>query len=328
MTAQFLYRRRTFLTLAGAWLARPCGAKAEQPRGQVGHLFIGPANASRPYRDAFVAGLRALGYEIGVTLIYHERYADGDPARVPALIDELIALKPTVLVAVGYTARLMMAKTPIPIVMSNAFDPVDTGLVKSLARPGGTVTGVANFGPTLVAKQIELLSEIVPGLRRIAVVNDSSMRLVPAYEQVAEQAARSKGATTISLFADDQAAVIAAFARLEREGANALVVGASNLYFSFRNSFVAEAQRLRLPAIYPYEAFVRAGGLISYNGSVREGFRRAATFVDKILKGANPADLPVEQPTKFELIINLTTAKALGLEVPPTHIARADEVIE
>jgi putative tryptophan/tyrosine transport system substrate-binding protein len=229
---------------------------------------------------------------------------------------------------VGYTARLMMARTTIPIVLSNAFDPVETGLIKSLARPGGTVTGVANFGPTLVTEQIELLSEIVPGLRRVALLNDFSISQSHGYGQAAEQAARSKGATTISLYAEDRAAISAAFARIEAEGADALVVGASNLYFGLRDIIISEVQQRRLPAIYPYEAFVRAGGLISYNGSVREGFRRAAAFVHKILNGENPSEIPVEQPTKFELVVNLITARTLGLTIPPTLLARADEVIE
>ena len=322
--------RRNVLALAGAGLAWSirAGAKTPEPRHRVGHLFIGPATISRPYRDAFVSGLRELGYEIGGTLAYDERYANGEAARLPALIDELIALKPNVLVGVGQSARLMMAKTSIPIVMSNAFDPVEAGLVKSLSHPGGMVTGIANLGPSLVAKQIDILSEVVPRMARIVLLNDSSLRHIPGYDRAARAAARAKGAAIRSLFADDRDTITAAFAAMTVDRPDALVVGAAHIFFSFRDTIIAGAQQVGVPAIYPYEAYVKAGGLLSYNGNVRDGFRRAATFVAKILEGAKPDDLPVEQPTTFELHVNLKTATALGLTIPRSLLLRADQVIE
>jgi ABC-type uncharacterized transport system substrate-binding protein len=261
------------------------------------------------------------------------RDAEGKPERLSALAAELVALKVDVIVAAGAPHALAVKQTTrtIPIVFAVAADPVTDGLVTSLARPGGNVTGLSSFGPELVGKRLELLRQAVPGVSRVAVLwqpGGSGERTDKDMLKRAEVAARALGVRLQFVEARGPADIDRAFSDMTRERADALIVLGSPMFFAERRRLVDLAAKHRLPALYSARDSVDAGGLMSYGQNFADLFRRAATYVDKILKGAKPADLPVEQPTKFELVINLRTAKALGLTIPPSLLARADQVIE
>jgi putative tryptophan/tyrosine transport system substrate-binding protein len=328
-------RRREFIKLiGGAAVAWPLGSSAQQavkvPR--IGYL-AGNLAANPHLREAFLQGLRDLGYVEGRNLVIEYRDVEGKYERLPALAAELVALKVDVILA-GGTPQPLAAKQAtrtIPIVFAGAGDPVESGLITSLARPGGNVTGLSLLTPELVGKCLEQLKEAVPGVSRVAVLwqpGGFGERTEQDMLKQVEVAGRALGVRLQFVEARGPADFDSAFSDMTLARAGALTQFVSNMFFIERRRLVDLAAKNRLPAVYQVREFVDAGGLIAYGPSIADVFRRAATYVDKILKGANPADLPVQQPTKFELVINLKTAKALGLQIPPTMLTRADEVIE
>ena len=327
--------RRTFLAgTSAALLASPLAAEAQQAAkvARIGYLSPNLA-ANRHMQEAFRQGLRDLGYVEGRNLVIEYRDAEGKADRLPALAAELVALKVDVIVAAGPPAALAakQATRTLPIVFASSGDPVTSGLVTSLARPGGNVTGLSAVAPELVGKCLEQLKQAVPGVSRVAVLwqpGGLGERTDKYILKEAEVAARALGVRLQFVEARGPADFDRAFSDMTRARAGALTVLSTPMFVSERRRLVDLAAKNRLPAVYPWREFVDAGGLMSYGPNLADMFRRAATYVDKILKGAKPADLPVEQPTKFELVINLKTAKALGLTIPPSLLGRADEVIQ
>jgi putative ABC transport system substrate-binding protein len=279
--------------------------------------------------QAFQQGLRARGWGDGEIEI-EIRAADGQVERLPDLAAELVRLAPEVIVIAtpqaGYAAK--QATSTIPIVMVAMGDPVGLGFVASLARPGGNITGLSTVSPEMAGKWLQLLKTAIPGAERIAfLVNLRSAQQVPLL-QAAQQAARTLGINLLSVEASTSDEIDAAFATMARERAEALIVTGDPIFFLERARIVELAASHKLPSICQWSAFAAIGGLMSYGPDQNDLFRRAAMFVDKILKGAKPADLPIEQPTKFQLVINLKTARALGLTIPPLILGGADEVLE
>jgi ABC-type uncharacterized transport system substrate-binding protein len=327
--------RRVFIgTMAGGLLAAPLAAEAQQAAGvpRIGYLATKLVD-SPVALDGFRQELRDLGYVDGRTVVIEYRSAEGRLERWPALAAELVALKVDVIVAPPTPAALAakQATTTIPIVFIGAADPVGDGLVTSLARPGGNVTGLSNLGSDTVGKRLELLTQAAPGVRRVAVLwqpGGQGERTAQDMLKAADIAARALGPQLQVVEARGPANFDRAFSDMARARAEALIVLGSVMFFTERRRLLALAAKHRLPAVYPQRTFVDAGGLMAYGPNLADLFRRAATYVDKILKGAKPVDLPVEQPTKFELVINLKTAKALGLTIPPSVLGRADEVIQ
>jgi putative ABC transport system substrate-binding protein len=326
--------RRTFLgMMAGSLLAAPLAAEA-QPVAKVpriGYLALNPT-ANPHLHEAFRQGLRDLGYVEGRNVVIESRDAEGKPERLPALAAELVALKVDVLVAQSTVAALAakQATRTLPIVFPVA-DPVSSGLVTSLARPGGNLTGLSILAPEMVGKGLELLKQAVPGVSRVAVLWDPGAfpeRTAKDMRKEVEVAARALGVRLQFIEARGPDDFDRAFSEMTRARAGALTVLGGSMLFSERKRLVDLAGKNRLPAVYPWREGVDAGGLMAYGPNVADLFRRAATYVDKILKGAKPGDLPIEQPTKFELVINLKTAKALGLTIPRSLLQRADQVIE
>jgi putative tryptophan/tyrosine transport system substrate-binding protein len=326
-------RRDTILALF-ALGAAPLAAEAQQAAkiARIGYLV--PNLAASPHApEAFRQGLRDLGYVEGRNVVIEYRDAEGKFERLPALAAELVALKVDIIVApntVGAVAAKQATRT-LPIVFATAGDPVTSELVTSLARPGGNVTGLSILSPELVRKRLELLKQAVPGVSRVAVLwqpGAMGERTDQDMLKEAEVAARALGVRLHFIEARDPADLERAFSDMTRARAGALTVLGSTMFSTERRRLVDLAAKNRLPAVYPWREFVDAGGLMAYGANVDDLYRRAATYVDKILKGANPADLPVEQPTKFELVINLKTAKALGLTIPQSVLGRADEVIQ
>jgi putative ABC transport system substrate-binding protein len=280
--------------------------------------------------DAFREGLRQLGYVEGRNCRFEYRYADGFLDRLPALAAELVGLNPSVIVSSPMPANVAMKKatSTIPIIMANGADPVAFGLVQSLSRPGGNLTGLTNFAEALAAKQLDVIREMLSGITRIGtLVNIENPLHVPQWRET--QAAAVQATVALVRFdyrvPDD---LERAFDQFAREKVEAVLVPPDVTFVSHAARIAGLAANARLPTIFFSRGSVEAGGLMSYGPDLVENYRRAAVFVDKILRGAKPADLPVEQPTKFDLVINLRTARALGLTVPPTLLARANEVIE
>ena len=280
--------------------------------------------------EAFRKALRELGYVESRDIRIERRYSEGRDERLRDLASELVALKVDVIVTWGTpAARAAKAATKtIPIVTAALLDPVGTGLVASLARPGGNLTGVTNGGAELSGKNFELLTELAPGVKRIAVLWNPANPALPVTFREAQVAAEAKKLQIQSVAVSDPNEVDRALATMNEERPGALLVLQDPMLQAHRRQIVDFVARNRLPAMYERKTWVEAGGLMSYGVSFPDNFRRAATYVDKILKGAKPADLPVEQPTKFELVINLKTAKALGVTIPPSLLQRADQVIE
>src|SRR5437660_2446305 len=321
------------ITLLLGGLFSPLAVRAQQaakvPR--IGYL-AGDRAASPHLIEAFRQGLRDLGYVEGSNVLIEYRDAEGKFERLPALAAELVALKVDVIVA-GGTPLILAAKQAtrtLPIVFAAASDPVTDGLVTSLARPGGNVTGLSNIAPDLVGKRLELLKQAVPGVNRVAILwqpGGTGERTEQDMRKGAEAAARALGVRLQFLEARGPADFDRAFSDMTRERAGALTSLGGSMFFSERRRLVDLAAKNRLPALYQQREFVDAGGLMAYGANLADNFRRAATYVDKILKGTKPGDLPIEQPTKFELVINTKTAKALGLTIPPSLLQRADHVI-
>ena len=298
---------------------------------RIGYLASNSAAASQYNVSALRQGLRERGWVDGQNVIIELRFADGNVDRLPVLVAELIDLKVDILVA-GSSVATWAAKDAtkiIPIVMVASGDPVGERLVTSLARPSGNVTGMAYLtGPEIAGKQLELLMQVAPAASRIAVLTNPTNRSHAVFVKELRVAARSRGAQLQVLEARSPDQIDGVFAAMTKERAAALLILADGMLFGQRQRLADLAVVSRLPALDSLKEFVDAGGLISYGPSLADMFRRAATSVDKILKGAKPGDLPVEQPTKFELVINLKTAKALGLAIPQSLLLRADEVIQ
>ena len=324
--------RREFMVLLGCAAAWPFAVRAQQA-GKVHRIGVLETISTTLNVANFYAlreGLRQLGYAEGQNLVIEYRSADGRDDRFPGLARELLALKVDVIVTRGTPAAKAVknATSTVPVVMTASGDPVGVGLVTSLARPGGNITGLSAIVGELSPKRLELIREIVPGLARIAVLANTSNDAVRRDWARIETAARSLGVQSQLLDLRESDALGPTFDDASARRADALVVVIDAITQANQQRIVDLAMKHRLPAIYSSREFVNAGGLISYGVSYPDLYRRAATYVDKILKGTKPADLPVVQPTKFELVINLKTAKALGLDIPPKLLARADEVIE
>ena len=332
--------RRQFVgAVAGGMLFAPFAVEA-QPQGKVYRIGY-PSMRAGPgaNEEAFLLGLRDLGYVVGRNLVIDYRWANNDIARFEALVEELVRLNVDIIVtATGPAVRLAMRATrTIPIVMATASDPLGGGLVASLDRPGGNVTGMSMLSTDLAGKRLQLLRELVPGVTRVAVLGwrvagagQAAPGRSPTELQVVEAQAAGRqmdiGVSAQEIVnADD---LPRAFFEFKRERVQALIVQSSRLTFANRATILEMAAQQRLPDVYEGREFVDAGGLVSYGPNIQDLYRRAASYVDKILRGAKPADLPVEQPTKFELVINLKTAKALGLTIPQSVLARADEVVQ
>jgi putative tryptophan/tyrosine transport system substrate-binding protein len=296
--------------------------------GILGNVPLSDAEGARLWA-AFTDGLRELGYREGQNIVIEHRSSEGHYERLPALAAELVRLNVQVIVAPTAHNALAAeaASRTIPIVVASLGDPVGTGLVASLARPGGNVTGLSLLGPEISGKQIELLKEILPHVTRVAVLANPANPIHPVAVREIKLAARSLGIRIQALEARGPEALEPAFAAMSREPAGALVLPADGMFLVHRARIAQLATRRRLPIMYGLREHVDAGGLLFYGPSLRESFRRAASYVDRILRGARPADLPVEQATRFELVLNVRTATALGLTFPPSVMARADEVL-
>jgi putative ABC transport system substrate-binding protein len=328
-----LISRRAFVaSVTGGLLSAPLAAGA-QPARKVHRIgFLGnstaalEANLVQPFRD----GLRELGYVEGRDVAIEYRWAEGQYERFPALVAELIALKVEVLVTAGTPAALAVkrATTTIPLVMVAVGEPVGTGLVKSLARPGGNLTGLVSIAPDLEGKRLELLTEIVPKLSSVAFLSNPANPFHATSEKQARTAARSLHLKVEFFPVRAESEFERAFLAMGGQRPGALVMLADRLFLHHRARIVEFAAQNRLPAVYAYTELVEAGGLMSFGPSYPGMHRRAAYFVDRILKGDKPADLPMEQPSKFELLINLKTARALGLVIPQPVLLRADNLIQ
>jgi putative ABC transport system substrate-binding protein len=315
--------------IAGGLLAVPLAAEAQQAGKvyRIGFLRLGQPN--KDWVEAFQQGLRERGYVDGQTVIVEYRFTDGSVDQLPRLAEELVRLKVDVIVTSAAPPALAAKKvtTSVPIVFVSVVDPVELGLVRSLARPGGNITGLVDSGPDFAAKRLELLRELVPRLRRVAMLwqpeNPGNLLQLKG----AEVAARRLGMQLESVPVHGASDFGSAFKAVR--AADALLFASAPLFTGVHRARIAElAATSRLPAIYGYRQNVEVGGLMSYGADYPDLLRRAGTYVDKILKGAKPADLPVEQPTKYELVINLKTAKALGLTIPSSLLQRADQLIE
>jgi len=311
----------------------PLAAEGQQTGKRVpriGFLASFSAEVIKSRVAAFQQALRELGYVDGESIIIEYRYAEGKFERLPDLAAELVRLRVDLLVVAGAPAAhaAKNATSVIPIVIGNAADPVGTGLVASLARPGGNITGLSDFNLGVVAKRLELLKEVVPTASRVAVLLNPANPTNPLELKEIQAAAPALGVTLLPLAAKGLDDIERAFALMRNERPGALIVFGDPMFATHQRRMAELALKSRLPAIWAMRENVNAGGLMSYGTNFDDLYRRAAAYVDKILKGAKPADLPVQQPTKFELVINLKTAKLLGLTIPPSVLGRADQLIE
>jgi putative tryptophan/tyrosine transport system substrate-binding protein len=324
-------RRREFAKLVAATVLWPMAASAQKPIPVIGWLHSLSESRSAAVIAAFGEGLREAGYIDGRNVAIEYRWADGRYDRLPELAADLVSRKVDVILTGGGTVSAVAAKkatATIPIVFTSASEPVEDGLVASLARPGGNATGISAFNLQLMAKRIEVLSDLLPQARTVALLVNPKYLLTPRVISYSLEAVSQKGMTLRIINASDQRELDAAFLAIGQSHADAVIAGSDPFFYNQRQEIAALAARYRIPAVYEQRPFAEAGGLISYGSSITGTYRQAAAYVGRILGGANPADLPVQDPTKFELVINLKTAQALGLTVPQTLLARADEVIE
>jgi len=326
-------RRREFVFLFGGTVTWPLAARAQQSaKPVIGFLSISSPGPHAPFVAAFNQGLRQLGFTEGQNLAIEYRWAEGQYQRLPALAADLIHRKVDVIAAVSGDVSIraaISANSITPVVFITGGDPVQSGFVTSLARPGGNVTGFSIISEELIAKRFELLAELVPQVRTIALlVNPGYHRAAEGMIPRVQQAASAKGIRLHIVHASAKDEFEPAFASLAGLKADALIVGTDPFFSSQREQIVTLASRYAVPAIYEWQEFAAAGGLISYGTSLTSVYREVGVYIGKVLKGAKPADLPIQQPTNFELVINLRTAKALGLTVPPTLLTAADKVIE
>jgi ABC-type uncharacterized transport system substrate-binding protein len=327
-------KRREFIAGLGAAATWPLASHAQQPAGRVyrvGYLSIASRERLIRFVEAFEDGLQRLGYRVGENVTIEYRFANGEMEQLPELAAELVRLGVDIIIAGSNpsTVATMTATTSIPIVMVGTVDPAGTGLVNSLARPGGNVTGLAaDAGGEILGKRFELLKEMLPDLSRLGIMWNPDVAVNRSRQAAMTETARTLGLTTIPVEVRGVDTLEQAFATMTKERAQAFVLQGDSVLHEYRGQIAEMAGRNRLPSAAVQRQLAEAGFLLSYGADLLDLYRRAAGFVDKIFKGAKPADLPAEQPTKFELVINLKTAKALGLDVPPTLLARADEVIE
>jgi putative ABC transport system substrate-binding protein len=326
-------RRKLLVAIGAGMLTTPFASLGQQQSkvARIGYLAGSSMTDNARYVQVFREGLHELGYVEGKNLVIEYRWAEGNFERLPDLAAELVRLRVDVIVAVGDPVILAakQATSTIPIVMASVGDPVGRGFVASLARPGGNITGVSNLAVALTGKWLESLKQIVPTLSQVAVLRNAANPTHALFWAEAQSAAPSLGLKLQDVEVRTPDDLDGAFASIIRERSAALVVLPDPLLAAvLRGRIAAHAMRNRLPAMCTFKEQAEAGGLLSYGPSLPVNYRHAATYVDKILKGAKPADLPVEQPTKFELVINLKTAKALGLTIPQALLLRADEVIQ
>jgi len=330
----FDMRRREFITLLGGAAAWPIAGWAQQAQKLpvIGFLVASPLPRIKARVEAFRHGLRDLGYIEQRDVIFEWRSAEGQLDRLPALARELVRLKVDVIVAAGGEPPALASKhatQSIPVVLVNVGDPVETGLVSSLRRPGGNITGLSTVaGPEIYGKKLALLKEAIPSLSHVAFLSNPNNSFSAVAEKGTKEAEGVLGITLHTVEAPNPDQLERAIAEAAGVRAGAMLVVQDAMFFTHRERLADLAIRNRLPTMHGNLEHVEAGGLMAYTSNRLYLFRRAAAYVDRILKGASPADLPVEQPTKFELAINLKTARALGLEIPPALLARADEVIE
>jgi putative tryptophan/tyrosine transport system substrate-binding protein len=324
-------RRELMLLLGGAMTAAPALRAQQKTMPVIGFLSGASPAPFAPLVAAFHQGLSETGYVEGQNVAIEYRWAEGSYDRLPALAGDLVGRKVDLIVAAAGSPSALAAKSAtstIPIVFTGIGDPVAIGLVASLARPGGNVTGFGNLVVEMMPKRLELLSELVPQAAVIALLVNPNSAVAEHMTREVHEAARARGVQLSVLKAGTEREIDAAFASLAELHAGALVVGPDPVFFSHREQLLALASRHAVPAIYDWREFVATGGLISYGASLAAIYRQVGIYAGTILKGAKPADLPVQRPTTFELVVNLNTAKALGLTVPPSILARADEVIE
>ena len=327
-------RRREFITVLGGAVAWPLAARAQQSGVRRIGVLMGVADdpETKGWLAAFHDRLEQLGWKTGRNLQFDERWTAGDPERNRRFAAELIGMRPDVVFAFSSIAveALQHESRSVPIIFTAISDPVGSGFVQSLARPGGNATGFTNFVPTMAAKWLEVLKEIAPQVQHVVLLfNPQTAPYVAEYYQRSfEQASPAFGVRASAAVVHDMQEIESAMAALAREGRGGLVVPPDNFSYVHRTMIFALSARYSLPTVYPFRFMAREGGLVSYGVDLGETFPRAAEYVDRILGGVKPAELPVQAPTKFELVINLKTAKALGLTVPDNLLARADEVIE
>jgi putative tryptophan/tyrosine transport system substrate-binding protein len=323
-------RRREFITLVGSAVAWPLGAHAQQKIPRIGFMGNSTAALETNLVDAFREGLRELGYEEGRNIAIEYRWADGNYDRFPTLAEELIGAKVDAIVTAGTPAALAVkrATTTVPLVMVAVGDPIGTGLVSSLARPGGNLTGLSSIAPDLEGKRLQLLREVLPALSHVAMFVNS---LNPFHVSSMKQARAAAQAMGIKLQLHDipkSEDLDDAFAAIRKERPDALLILADRVFLHNRQRMMDFTNEQRLPNVNAYKELVEVGGLMSYGPSYEDMHKRAAIYVDKILKGTKPADLPIEQPSKFTFIVNLKAAKALGVTVPSQLLGLADQLIE
>jgi len=318
----------TMLSLC-AMLYALCSFATAQQIPRIGYLGGGSAELEKPWIDAFLHGLRDLGYVEGNNIVLDRRYAAGHYEQLPALAAQLLALKVEVILAASTPVALSIKKTTTttPIVMVVA-DPVGTGLVASLARPGGNITGLSDFHADLVTKRLELLKDVIPSLSRVAVLSNPASVTCSTQLKELNAASPGLGLKVIAVEAMQPEDFSKNFITIKKDRVGGILVCGDRMLNTHRTQIFELAKKNGLPAIYSAKEYAETGGLMSYGANFPDLYRRAATYVDKILRGAKPADLPVEQPTKFELVINLKTAKQIGLTIPPNVLARADRVIK
>lgn len=326
------FRAAVFLALCSMLLAPYFPARAQQPTKipRVGYLNATSPSTSPARIEAFRQGLRDLGYVEGKNIVIEVRHAEGKLDRLPSLAAELVRLKVDIIVSVGpaTTRPAKAATSTIPIVMAQDNDPVATGVIASLARPGGNITGLSTLAPEISGKRLEILKEIIPKLSRVAVFGTSAMLGHAQMLREVEAAAEALKVKAQYLDVVDPKAIESAFQTATNGRPEAALVLQSAVMSSQRKQVIDLAAKYRLPAIYAQTEYMEAGGLMYYGTNTPDLFRRAAIYVDKILKGAKPADLPVEQPKKFEFIVNLKAAKQIGLTIPPNVLVRADKVVK
>jgi putative ABC transport system substrate-binding protein len=323
-------KRRQFITLLGGAAAWPLAARAQQSAMQVIGLLIGQLTGAN-YLAAFRQGLAEGGFIEGRNLAIVYRSAEGDSAKLPALAAELVALPVAVIAAVGGGEAVLSAKAAtasIPIVFTTASDPVETGFVTSLSRPGGNVTGTSFVANALAPKQVGLLRDMVPGLATIGLLLNKAQLVSTSVARDVQAAVLAVGLQVVAMEASTEQDIDAAFTQFKEQRIGALVISSAAFFNRHQDRLVALAARHAIPAIFNNRDYPVHGGLMSYGADIADSYRQVGVYVSRILKGEKPANLPVIQPTKFELLINLKTAKALGLTVPPNLLAIADEVIE
>lgn len=327
-----MLRRSIIFVMGGVTLdaALPALGQALQRVWRIGVLHAGTPVTSAPMDEGFRSGLKALGWVDGRNVLMELRFAGGDVKRMDALMADLVAAKPDLIFAptTSSAQAALRATHDIPIVFALPLDPVGSGLIASWARPGGNATGATSMGIDIAAKRLQLIKEVVPALSRLAVLEDPNANYNASVLEVVKRAAKDLGVGVVVLNVSDQSEIDAAFGRLARERLDGILVMDNPINYRYRQLITARAAAAGVPAIYPTGDYVDAGGFMSYGVSFVDQGRRAASYVDKIFKGAKPSELPVEQATRFELAFNSTAAKALGIKIPNSALLRADRVIE